>query len=468
MKNLTDIFLKARSGVYKDTSENRRLHRVGQKYGESKQPEDDEKDKKEVDPAKELEAVNKVIEAINNKQMTLPPDQIMVLIEKKNKLELAKKQAEKINAGVKANEEKKNLEEAKKISKKINEAQKKDSEKKDSLSKESLNNSGDGSEIKITNAQTGNPVISFTKKDGKWYGKNTMTRGEVKYSPEEMLRTLERYNRKLYVRKMNLLSDSKETKEEAIQRVNEKYKRLSKDHSDYISRFGAAVGPDLAELQRAKRIELQKIEDRFAEKEKQVSSLKEDLDHQNNELDNLEEKEELDEDGELVTITHDKDKFKRYRLYRDLRSARMKRGTSPELAELGYLKNSGDINKKGIEKYFELQKEFGDKKYDFKEKSGEEPKEETKESFTRVKFDDLPNSGKVNLKKYLSDKVKRTADENLGILSKVSTENLKKMEAGLVKEFNSQFDDLPKSRRAEKLYSIMKVKAELAQRGNKG
>lgn len=416
MKNLTDIFLKARSGIYKDTSENRRLHRVGQKYGESKQPEDDEKDKKKgdedfeeaiekfsemfydgesseklkryldsrlgegtydrisketssrqfeesserkdyfmgkvedaflnkkaqsVNPDKELEAVNKVIEAINNKKMTLPSDQIMVLIEKKNKFELAKKQAEKINAGVKANEEKRNVKEVKETNKKINEA-------------------------------------------------------------------------------------SKRKKKYGDMNVEE------------------------------------------AKKEKQVSSLKEDLDHQNNELDNLEEKEELDEDGELVTITHDKDKFKRYRLYRDLRSARMKRGTSPELAELGYLKNSGDINKKGIEKYFELQKEFGDKKYDFKEKSGEEPKEETKESFTRVKFDDLPNSGKVNLKKYLSDKVKRTADENLGILSKVSTENLKKMEAGLVKEFNSQFDDLPKSRRAEKLYSIMKVKAELAQRGNKG
>lgn len=98
------------------------------------------------------------------------------------------------------------------------------------------------------------------------------------------------------------------------------------------------------------------------------------------------------------------------------------------------------------------------------EKKKSDNKEE-KETYTRVKFDDLPNSGKVNLKKYLSDKVKRTADQNLGVLSKVSTDNLKKMEAGLVSEFNSQFDDLPKSRRAEKLYSIMKVKNELAKRG---
>ena len=77
-----------------------------------------------VDPAKELETINMVIEAINNKTITLPPDQIMVLIEKKNNLELAKRQAEKINAGVMANEEKKNLKEIKETNKKINEVSK--------------------------------------------------------------------------------------------------------------------------------------------------------------------------------------------------------------------------------------------------------------------------------------------------------------------------------------------------------
>lgn len=80
------------------------------------------------------------------------------------------------------------------------------------------------------------------------------------------------------------------------------------------------------------------------------------------------EKEELDEDGELVTVTHDKDKFERYRLFRDLYAARMKRGTSPKLAKERYLKNSGDVNKRGNEKYYELLKEFGDKKYTYSEK----------------------------------------------------------------------------------------------------
>lgn len=132
MVTLTErTIMKSRSGVYSDTAENRRKHRVGQKYGAEKQPEDGEKtEKKEDDPAKELEAVNKVIAAINEGKLTLPNDQIMVLVEKKSKLEAAKKQAEKINAGVKANEEKKNAEEAKETSKKINEAQKKETEKK--------------------------------------------------------------------------------------------------------------------------------------------------------------------------------------------------------------------------------------------------------------------------------------------------------------------------------------------------
>lgn len=115
MVTLTErTIMKSRSGVYSDTAENRRKHRVGQKYGAEKQPEDGEKtEKKEDDPAKELEAVNKVIAAINEGKLTLPNDQIMVLVEKKSKLEAAKKQAEKINAGVKANEEKRNAKEIK-------------------------------------------------------------------------------------------------------------------------------------------------------------------------------------------------------------------------------------------------------------------------------------------------------------------------------------------------------------------
>lgn len=55
MLNLTEIFiLKSRSGVYQDTPENRRLHRVGMKYGVEKKHEDD-----------------KVIKIVNNKVANL-------------------------------------------------------------------------------------------------------------------------------------------------------------------------------------------------------------------------------------------------------------------------------------------------------------------------------------------------------------------------------------------------------------
>ena len=402
---LNERLEKSRSGIYADTSENRRKHRVGQKYGSEKKEEEkpEKSSSNEKDPAKELEAVNKVIAAINEGKLKLPQEEIMVLIEKKNNLELAKRQAEKIHSGVKANEEKRNAAEAK---------------------------SG--------------------------------------------------------------------------------------------------------------------------------------------------EKEELDEDGELVTITNDKEKFERYRIFRDLHAARMKRGTSPTLSKMGYLKNSGDVNQKGNEKYYELQKEFGDKKYAFKEETQEqkgekktdkasdpiyqvqqkkkeaskkydskreearkkydkeadeirseidklyesdhpdaakkrkelwntlkektnkydaetsrlkdeyeaeykkldeaedklydqrqkeETSEEVKESYTRVKFEDVPNSGKVNLKKYLSEKVRQGVDEKWSNIKNIPTDNLKKMEKGLVNDLNKNFEAIKKSQRAELLYSIMKVKGELEKRG---
>lgn len=387
---LNERLEKSRSGIYADTSENRRKHRVGQKYGSEKKEEEkpEKTDPNKMSPEQQLEAINKVIAAVNEGKLKLPPEEINTLVAKKTMAEEAVKQA----------------------------------------------------------------------------------KGEKK--PEE--------------------------------------------------------------------------------------------------------KEELDEDGELVTITHDKEKFERYRIFRDLHAARMKRGTSPNLSKMGYLKNSGDINQKGNEKYYELQKEFGDKKYSFKEETQEqkgekktdkasdpiyqvqqkkkeaskkydskreearqkydkeadeirseidklyesdhpdaakkrkelwntlkektnkydaetsrlkdeyeaeykkldeaedklydqrqkeETSEEVKESYTRVKFEDVPNSGKVNLKKYLSEKVRKGVDEKWSNIKNIPTDNLKKMEKGLVNDLNKNFEAIKKSQRAELLYSIMKVKGELEKRG---
>lgn len=252
MVTLTErTIMKSRSGVYSDTAENRRKHRVGQKYGAEKQPEDGEKtEKKEDDPAKELEAVNKVIAAINEGKLNLPAAEVTILLEKKQKLEAAKKQAEKINAGVKANEEKRNAKEIKETNKKINEASK-----------------------------------------------------QKKY--DDRLRAVE----------------------------NEIKKRAES-------------------------------------------------------------------------------------------------------------KNEPEKNEKS-----------------------ETEKETDKETYTRVKFDDIPNSGKVNLKKYLSEKVRQGVDEKWSNIKNIPTDNLKKMEKGLVNDLNKNFEAIKKSQRAELLYSIMKVKGELEKRG---
>lgn len=101
-----------------------------------------------------------------------------------------------------------------------------------------------------------------------------------------------------------------------------------------------------------------------------------------------------------------------------------------------------------------------------KEEPKSEPKQsEAEESYTRIKFDDVPNSGKINLKKYLSEKVRKGVDEKWSNIKNIPTENLKKMEKGLVNDLNKNFEAIKKSQRAELLYSIMKVKGELESRG---
>ena len=303
MKLIETQILKSRSGVYQDNSKNRRLHRVGQKYGVEKQPEDGEKtEEKEIDPAKELEAVNKVIAAINEGKLNLPAAEVMKLSEKKQKLEAAKKQAEKINAGVKANEEKKTAKEAKETSKKINEAQK------------------EVTNLRDTEKWLQQEIDDITKKiEG-------ITNKTIQISPRE--------------------------KPKVFQRL-----------------------------------------------EKLKSSLK---------------------------------------------------NTQEKLKALG---GNVDEGAKSVEPKKDIQKQ------------GSEDKSEEPETYTCVKFDDIPNSGKINLKKYLSDKVRKGVDEKWSNIKNIPTENLKKMEKGLVNDLNKNFEAIKKSQRAELLYSIMKVKGELASRG---
>ena len=330
---LNERLEKSRSGTYADTSENRRKHRVGQKYGSEKKEEEkpEKTSSNEKDPAKELEAVDKVIAAINEGKLKLPQEEIMVLIEKKNNLELAKRQAEKIHSGVKANEEKRNAAEAKETSKKINEAQKEES------------------------------------------------RGE---------------------KKADKASDP-------IYQVQQKKKEASKKYD-------------------SKREEARQKYDKEAD----------------------EIRSEIDK---LYESDHPDAAKKRKELWNTL-----KEKTNKYDAETTRLKDEYEAEYKKLD-------EAEDKLYDQRQK--EETSEEVKESYTRVKFEDVPNSGKVNLKKYLSEKVRKGVDEKWSNIKNIPTDNLKKMEKGLVNDLNKNFEAIKKSQRAELLYSIMKVKGELEKRG---
>lgn len=330
---LNERLEKSRSGTYADTSENRRKHRVGQKYGSEKKEEEkpEKTSSNEKDPAKELEAVDKVIAAINEGKLKLPQEEIMVLIEKKNNLELAKRQAEKIHSGVKANEEKRNAAEAKETSKKINEAQKEES------------------------------------------------RGEKKTDKAA----------------------------DPIYQVQQKKKEASKKYD-------------------SKREEARQKYDKEAD----------------------EIRSEIDK---LYGSDHPDAAKKRKELWNTL-----KEKTNKYDAETTRLKDEYEAEYKKLD-------EAEDKLYDQRQK--EETSEEVKESYTRVKFEDVPNSGKVNLKKYLSEKVRQGVDEKWSNIKNIPTDNLKKMEKGLVNDLNKNFEAIKKSQRAELLYSIMKVKGELEKRG---
>lgn len=371
MVTLTErTIMKSRSGVYSDTAENRRKHRVGQKYGAEKQSDDGEKtEKKETDPAKELEAVNKVIAAINEGKMTLPAAEVIKLSEKKQRLEAAKKQAEKINAGVKANERRKNAEEAKETSKKINEAQKKEAEKKDKPADEL--------------ASAREELQRHKDKKDSWIAK---------------------YGKNSYETRLEQIKDNVERLKNKTR--SEKEKKADEKNSEKAAEMKEKVKPEKKEASK--------------------------------------ESSETDKD--------------------DLREARRK---------LSYLQDNEErlIKRDGKEKYDERLKQAKDEVAKLKgDTPKEEPKSEPKqseaeESYTRIKFDDVPNSGKINLKKYLSEKVRKGVDEKWSNIKNIPTENLKKMEKGLVNDLNKNFEAIKKSQRAELLYSIMKVKGELESRG---
>ncbi len=570
---LNERLEKSRSGTYADTSENRRKHRVGQKYGSEKKEEEkpEKTDPNKMSPEQQLEAINKVIAAVNEGKLKLPPEEINILVAKKTMAEEAVKQAKGEKKPEKKEEPKKEATkpEAKSEGKQYASMDIKEA-KKELVGK------------KITFKEYFfDGIDSYKDAEGeikkvRLYGKEKQPIAEIDFpNGDGITISLEQLDKRKAMQYEIEFNDSKseEPKQEASGQASEADKEDLRE-----ARKKLAYLQDNEE-RLIKRDGKERYEERLKQAKDEVAELKgEKPKEEKNSEAKPEEKEEVDEDGELVTITHDKEKFERYRIFRDLHAARMKRGTSPNLSKMGYLKNSGDVNQKGNEKYYELQKEFGDKKYAFKEETQEqeskgekktdkasdpiyqvqqkkkeaskkydskreearqkydkeadeirseidklyesdhpdaakkrkelwntlkektnkydaetsrlkdeyeaeykkldeaedklydqrqkeETSEEVKESYTRVKFEDVPNSGKVNLKKYLSEKVRKGVDEKWSNIKNIPTDNLKKMEKGLVNDLNKNFEAIKKSQRAELLYSIMKVKGELEKRG---
>lgn len=395
---LNERLEKSRSGIYADTSENRRKHRVGQKYGSEKKEEEkpEKSSSNEKDPAKELEAVDKVIAAINEGKLKLPQEEIMVLIEKKNNLELAKRQAEKIHSGVKANEEKRNAAEVKETSKKINEAQKEE-EKKIPTS------------VKIEQK-------TFRIKDGKisasMYDTQSRISKVTKYAKENGLEV------EWFESKKEAPEQASEADKEDLREARKKLAYLQDNEERLIKRDGK-----------------EKYEERLKQAKDEVSKLK----------------------GEKPKESQKSEYFDRtgYKPIYRMNEEEADKFISDAKKYLSENKDAKDVEQvQDAIRKVELRKE------EIKETSNEEA-----EVYTRIKFEDVPNSGKINLKKYLSEKVRKGVDEKWSNIKNIPTENLKKMEKGLVNDLNKNFEAIKKSQRAELLYSIMKVKGELEKRG---
>lgn len=395
---LNERLEKSRSGIYADTSENRRKHRVGQKYGSEKKEEEkpEKTSSNEKDPAKELEAVDKVIAAINEGKLKLPQEEIMVLIEKKNNLELAKRQAEKIHSGVKANEEKRNAAEAKETSKKINEAQKEE-EKKIPTS------------VKIEQK-------TFRIKDGKisasMYDTQSRISKVTKYAKENGLEV------EWLERKKEASEQASEADKEDLREARKKLAYLQDNEERLIKRDGK-----------------EKYDKRVKQVKEVIAKLR----------------------GEKPKESQKPEYFDRtgYKPIYRMNEEEADKFISDAKKYLSENKDAKDVEQvQDVIRKVELRKE------EIKETSNEEA-----EVYTRIKFDDVPNSGKVNLKKYLSEKVRKGVDEKWSNIKNIPTDNLKKMEKGLVNDLNKNFEAIKKSQRAELLYSIMKVKGELEKRG---
>lgn len=422
MKSLTDINIeKSRSGVYKDNSENRRLHRVGQRYGEPKKEES------------------------SKGASSLP-------------------------------------------------------------TKGDLESSKDGSSIVVENVQTGNTVIFYEKRDGKWFSNHAMMTGGVETNPERMSRTLQGYNKKPYSIKPDLnveesasdIQDLKRDKKEAedtLKQLRKKEKQERKDSSkkptsirvkggvfkvdDNGRILASAHGPqeNVSKLlkfasENGYKLDWKEVNeepergiDKYArggylgigfggktdwdDRQHRLTKILVGLAEQNSDLKNR----LVDE---VLKIRRDVDgrHFKNEKEARDLALFNFRNWVNRLETEdkLKYIKEAGGVNNGSNS---EEAKNTNKKMNEAIKQGGE--------SFTRVNLPDIPDAHKVNLTKYLSAKRKKAVDDawNKAKFDSLPREKASVFQEGynkLREQFNNNFDDMSKSERAELLYKILKMK----------
>lgn len=426
---LNERLEKSRSGIYADTSENRRKHRVGQKYGSEKKEEEkpEKTDPNKMSPEQQLEAINKVIAAVNEGKLKLPPEEINTLVAKKTMAEEAVKQAK----GEKKPEEK-------------------EESKKEATKPEAKSEGKQYAPMDIKEAKKELVGKKITFKEYFFDGVDSYkdAEGEIK--------------------KVRLYGKEKQPIAEI----------------DFPNGDGITISLEQLDKRKAMQYEIEFNDSKSEEPKQEASGQaseadKDDLREARRKLSYLQDNEErlIKRDGKEK---YDKRVKQVKEVIAKLRGEKPKESQKPEYFDRTGYKPIYRMNEEEADKFISDAKIYLSENKDAKDveqvqdviRKVELRKEEIKETsneeaevYTRIKFDDVPNSGKVNLKKYLSEKVRQGVDEKWSNIKNIPTDNLKKMEKGLVNDLNKNFEAIKKSQRAELLYSIMKVKGELEKRG---
>lgn len=426
---LNERLEKSRSGTYADTSENRRKHRVGQKYGSEKKEEEkpEKTDPNKMSPEQQLEAINKVIAAVNEGKLKLPPEEINTLVAKKTMAEEAVKQAK----GEKKPE-------------------KKEEPKKEATKPEAKSEGKQYASMDIKEAKKELVGKKITFKEYFFDGVDSYkdAEGEIK--------------------KVRLYGKEKQPIAEI----------------DFPNGDGITISLEQLDKRKAMQYEIEFNDSKSEEPKQEASGQaseadKDDLREARRKLSYLQDNEErlIKRDGKEK---YDKRVKQLKEVIAKLRGEKPKESQKPEYFDRTGYKPIYRMNEEEADKFISDAKKYLSENKDAKDveqvqdviRKVELRKEEIKETsneeaevYTRVKFDDVPNSGKINLKKYLSEKVRKGVDEKWSNIKNIPTDNLKKMEKGLVNDLNKNFEAIKKSQRAELLYSIMKVKGELEKRG---